>query len=237
MDSLTHLRWSHAPRAQQEWNQESGRYVPASCLGYQCDSRGGYMGLPYCRRCTMHLWSKMDDLLPEDAKAAAKSGEFVQYEMRKQAEWNEERLKREAAEAKRKRESRDRETAPGIIYYLRVGTLVKIGYTANMDRRMKQYPPHAELLAQHPGTMRVEREMHNKFATHLAKGREWFTPCDAINAHLESVKERYPQPHLMSKEKRIQERKQGQEEAWRRARERADSNPYRPRPIGGRSKA
>lgn len=234
MDSLAHLRDFHAPRASQEWDREKGRYVPAGCLGHLCSDPAGYMGLPYCQRCTMHLWSKMDDRLSDEAKAAAKAGEFVSYQMRRQADWMAERRAEEAEEARRKRKALTRETTPGVVYYLRISHLIKVGFTTDLTRRLKQYPPNAVLIAQHPGTMQVEREVHNKFAAHLAKGREWFTPCDAIDEHLEMVKATYPQPHRMTKEERIVARKQSQEEAWRRARERVGGNPFRPRPIGRR---
>lgn len=83
------------------------------------------------------------------------------------------------------------QNAPGWVYYIRMGDVIKIGYAADVAKRMRNYPPSAELLAAHPGTPAVEREMHKRFAADLAQGREWFRESDELVAHIAQVVEQF----------------------------------------------
>jgi hypothetical protein len=76
---------------------------------------------------------------------------------------------------------------PGWVYYIRMGELIKIGYSIDVAQRMRAYPPTAELLAAHPGTELLEKQIHQKFKVHLARGREWFHPHGDVMAHVDSV--------------------------------------------------
>lgn len=82
----------------------------------------------------------------------------------------------------------------GYVYYLRVGGLVKIGYTKDIGRRMRGYPPHAQLAAAHPGTKEVEKSMHRQFASSLEEAREWFRPTPDIEQHIASVRDAFGDP-------------------------------------------
>lgn len=97
-------------------------------------------------------------------------------------------------------ESREREQAekaaefericgprPGHVYYLRVGEHVKIGYAADLARRLKSYPPGTELLAVETGTMELERNRHLQFADLRAAGREWYWPEPRLLDHIEVI--------------------------------------------------
>jgi len=102
-------------------------------------------------------------------------------------------------EARRKdqREEQERESRSliaGWIYYIRVDERIKIGYSTDVKQRMRAYPPHSELLAVHPGTPTLEREMHAQFAGHLAQGREWFRPDDPVMVHIARVVEQFGPP-------------------------------------------
>lgn len=88
----------------------------------------------------------------------------------------------------------DDEPAPGWIYYLRLDGVIKIGFTKNPHRRIKQYPPTAELLATEPGTKKVERSRHQRFGKHLIVGREWFADCDEINEWIDTLVAEYGKP-------------------------------------------
>ncbi|UAJ79965.1 GIY-YIG nuclease family protein [Leifsonia sp. ZF2019] len=76
---------------------------------------------------------------------------------------------------------------PGWVYYIRMGDLIKIGYATDVAKRMRNYPPSAQLLAAHPGTIELEREMHKRFSPDLARGREWFTESSDLSAHIAQV--------------------------------------------------
>ena len=69
---------------------------------------------------------------------------------------------------------------PGIVYYLRVGDLIKIGHTRQINSRLAVYPPKSELIAIRDGGRAFERAEHRRYAEHLEYGREWFTYSDAL---------------------------------------------------------
>lgn len=92
------------------------------------------------------------------------------------------------------RERRPASNHSGWIYYLRVDQYIKIGYTKNLHQRMGQYPPNAELLAEHQGTLADEQEIHGRFAAYLETGREWYSASDEIMAHITTVVEEYGKP-------------------------------------------
>lgn len=199
-----------------EWDERSQRFRQALCSGRLCRNVGGYLDTPFCETCALALWAVLDEGMPQDAKDAASGGRLMPY-LEREAMADEVRREQDQVEADRARA--EFMTRPGTIYYLRVGDLVKIGYSADLPRRMKQYPPHAVLLAQHPGTRETERDMHQKLATKLAKGREWFKSCPEVESHIEAVKATYAQPHLMSKKESIYARAAEAEEYQRRGRE------------------
>jgi hypothetical protein len=62
--------------------------------------------------------------------------------------------------------------AKGLVYFVRLGNRIKIGYTTNMKARMVAVP-HEEVLGTVPGTMTDERRCHAAFA-HLREHGEWF---------------------------------------------------------------
>ena len=71
----------------------------------------------------------------------------------------------------------------GWVYYLRVGDQVKIGFSTDVRRRLRSYPPGSELLAVEPGEKKLERRRHNEFAEWLVAGREWFQPSAELLQH------------------------------------------------------
>jgi hypothetical protein len=75
----------------------------------------------------------------------------------------------------------------GLVYFLRFGDLIKIGFTTNLRQRLSSIP-HDEVLATVPGTMRDEKHFHQRFA-HLRHAREWFRPGDDLLAYIESIRE------------------------------------------------
>ena len=83
---------------------------------------------------------------------------------------------------------------PGFVYYIRMDDLIKIGYAKDVSRRMRAYPPSAELLALHPGTPALERQMHQQFHAFLRQGREWFAPHEQVMDHISTVREKFGNP-------------------------------------------
>jgi len=75
----------------------------------------------------------------------------------------------------------------GTVYYLRSGGYFKIGWTANLEQRMKGYPPDTTLLATQPGTKKDERAVHRRYAHLISHGREWFPLAPEIADHIDRV--------------------------------------------------
>lgn len=82
-----------------------------------------------------------------------------------------------------------RELGP-VVYYLRVGSLVKIGFTKNLADRIKRYPPDTVLLAWRiDGSLDLEAEIHTRLADSLAHGREWFHLSDQVLAEVQDAQD------------------------------------------------
>lgn len=93
-------------------------------------------------------------------------------------------MKAEARQAKTARAA----AGEGTIYYLRLHDTIKIGWTADLERRLKDYPPYAEVLAEHPGTRAEETDLHKTFTPSRTHGREWYQPTPELVAHIERVR-------------------------------------------------
>lgn len=70
------------------------------------------------------------------------------------------------------------------IYYLSLGDQIKIGYTVDLDQRMRSYPPASILLATHPGTLADETALHERFKAYRASGREWYHRVPDLLTHI-----------------------------------------------------
>lgn len=79
---------------------------------------------------------------------------------------------------------------PGAVYFVRIGELLKIGWTSNVAERFRQLSPDAVLHVE-AGTRADERNYHHQFKKHLAHGREWFTANDETNAAVDKLSRRY----------------------------------------------
>lgn len=71
-----------------------------------------------------------------------------------------------------------------VIYYVRIGDHIKIGYTSCLKQRMTQYPLNRRLLAVETGDLVTERARHLQFRAYLALGKEWFTPGAELLSHI-----------------------------------------------------
>lgn len=73
-----------------------------------------------------------------------------------------------------------------MIYFLRAGEYVKIGYSADPAQRVADFqtanPIDLEIIAVHHGSRREEAMLHRKFAAHRVRG-EWFAADPVILEH------------------------------------------------------
>lgn len=79
------------------------------------------------------------------------------------------------------------EDARGVVYFARVGDLIKIGWTSNVKRRMWSINADAVFHTQ-PGTRHDERALHAKFNHLLVKGREWFRSDPELLAFIKGLR-------------------------------------------------
>lgn len=81
----------------------------------------------------------------------------------------------------------DRDTKPGVVYYLQINGYIKIGTAADLQARLAHYPPGTEVLAVEPGSYELETTRLRQFGEYLAARREWFRPGPRLMAHIEAL--------------------------------------------------
>lgn len=100
-----------------------------------------------------------------------------------------------AIEAGRRQFAADQAAAPAprplpVVYYVRIGKLIKIGMSSQLDTRLRAYPPDAVLLATEPGGRRVEAQRHRQFRDTAATPQgEYFHPSLALIEHINSLRQ------------------------------------------------
>jgi hypothetical protein len=84
-----------------------------------------------------------------------------------------------------------RNFSAGIIYFVRSGNFLKIGWTSNLEQRMESFEtcnPDVELLAAIGGTLKEESDLHQKFDSLRYKAnREWFRYEGALKEFVASL--------------------------------------------------
>lgn len=107
------------------------------------------------------------------------------------AEYDEAR--RRENERRQRREEREATTRQqlgghlGFVYYLEVGERIKVGFSSDLRKRMRQYPPGSRLLAIEPGDFDLEALRHKQFSGSRTDGREWFTPTSDLLDHIRTL--------------------------------------------------
>lgn len=80
------------------------------------------------------------------------------------------------------------------IYFLRIGSYIKIGWTGDLEKRMRNFPPDSVLLAVQQGTRSDEFKLHKRFAVHRSHGREWYPLVPQILEHVKRVVAEHGEP-------------------------------------------
>lgn len=95
----------------------------------------------------------------------------------------------------------------GDIYFVRLGELIKVGWTRDLWSRIKSYGASAELLVCYPATRDDETNLHRQLRPALAKGREWYHDDDVIAHFMREALEKYGPPEtfegMWTKPKRV----------------------------------
>lgn len=92
--------------------------------------------VPVCRTHAVEIWKQVQLTLPPAETS-------IQREARQLAE--------EARRAGVRQEK-------GWIYFLELDDKIKVGWTSNLEKRLKSYPPHARMVVEYPGTRADEEE-------------------------------------------------------------------------------
>lgn len=96
---------------------------------------------------------------------------------------------RHGYEQEQQRQQRTAARSTPVVYYVRVGDLIKIGTTGNLRDRMRGYPPNAALLASEPGGCKLEQQRLTQFADTRAERWEWFRQSPALIEHINSLRD------------------------------------------------
>lgn len=108
----------------------------------------------------------------------------------------ERRAAREAAERDAvKIDPNDWPRRRSVVYYVRLGDRVKIGYTIHLRERVSQFRVERDaLLAVEPGWREKEAERHAQFAAERQGRRGEFNPSRRLLAHIDVVRSKYGEP-------------------------------------------
>lgn len=106
---------------------------------------------------------------------------------------------REELEKRRKREEAEEQAAfmareDGDIYFVRIGDLIKVGWTRDLWSRLKSYGASAELLVSYPATRQDETNLHRQLTPARAKGREWYEDGQVVAMFIGEALAKYGPP-------------------------------------------
>jgi len=131
-----------------------------------------------------------------------------------------------AARTARQADERKRRTQgslePGWIYFLTLDDKIKVGWTANLEKRLRSYPPHARMVVTYPASRADERDLHRTLRQSLVAGREWYARTPQVLEYMRDVQ--------LTEDKRHAEEAAYREAEWRSIQPPriANSRPIRP---------
>lgn len=108
--------------------------------------------VPVCRMHAVEIWRQVQLTLPPSETSLQREARL---------------LKDEARRAGVRQEQ-------GWVYFLELDDKIKVGWTSNLEKRLKSYPPHARMVVEYPATRADERDLHRTLKTELVAGREWY---------------------------------------------------------------
>lgn len=85
-----------------------------------------------------------------------------------------------------------------MIYYVEYADEIKIGWTTDLERRLKSFKPGGKLLAAHSGTRGEEARLHKRFKAYGTHGKEWYAKMPSLLHHIELVKKEHGEPPALT---------------------------------------
>lgn len=87
--------------------------------------------------------------------------------------------------------------AQSVVYYIRIGDYIKIGFTTNMTERIKSLRVDAtDIMATEPGGRAKERERHEQFADIRRGRKENFERTPELLTHIARVRREQGKPRI-----------------------------------------
>src|SRR3990167_4154606 len=155
---------ANGPGAWPTWLEVDGPMMPDECCFPNCHaSLSRNVHVPLCDRHAVKVYrsvaATMADLNPDTPAAFASTGKA----------------------------DPGRSNRTGLVYFIRFGDRVKIGFTTDLAARLTDLP-HDEVLVTVSGTMHDEKALHRRFAEHRVH-REWFALVPDITDHIATIRE------------------------------------------------
>lgn len=160
-----------------------GRSLRTHGADWDLGHRDATLDLPMCYDHAAVVWRTLVTRNANDPKFA----EAV-------ADVNERVAQRERREHEERKASRKANTTHGDIYFVRLGGLVKVGWTRDIWGRLKSYGASAELLVCYPGSRDDETNLHRQLTPARAKGREWYEDGAIIAHYIDEALAKYGMP-------------------------------------------
>lgn len=91
------------------------------------------------------------------------------------------------SEVKQEEPSRMPKRVVDVVYYIEFEGMVKIGFSNDLRRRIREYPPTARLLAVEHGSRRLERQRLEQFYEYRTARKEWHKPGSKLMAHIQEL--------------------------------------------------
>ncbi len=126
--------------------------------------------VPVCRMHAVEIWQQVQLTLPPSETSLQREARL---------------LKEEARRAGVRQER-------GWIYFLELDEKIKVGWTSNLEKRLKNYPPHARIVIEYPATRADERDLHRTLKTERVAGRAEYRR--RADEHAAEVAARPPNP-------------------------------------------
>jgi hypothetical protein len=152
-------------------------------MDHEPGRRNTDLEIPICYEHAAVVWNQLVDY-------HTRKGHFLEAV----ADVNAGTAARRTAEREAKKASNLANISHGDIYFVRLGDLIKVGWTRDLWSRLKSYGASAELLLSYPATRDDETNLHRQLRPALAKGREWYHDGQIIQHFLNEALAKYGQP-------------------------------------------
>lgn len=106
-------------------------------------------------------------------------------------------LEEERREARYQLDIENDGATEGQIYFLRLNGLIKVGWSGRLRSRLKSYGASAEVLCHYPARREDEKHLHRQLRDNLAKGREWYHDCAAVQLFVTDALKRHGEPTIL----------------------------------------